>query len=90
MKYLDASVFLVGLIIALIQTSQASYYDVLGVDKTATTKEIKKAFRNLALKYHPDRNRGKTKKEMKETEQMFREIAQGKRDFTSPIPLDVP
>ena len=31
------------------------YYDVLGVDKDATSSEIKKAFRKLALKHHPDR-----------------------------------
>jgi len=34
----------------------ASYYDVLGIEKTSTEQEIKKAYRRLALKWHPDKN----------------------------------
>ena len=45
------------------------YYDVLGVSKSASADEIKKAFRKLAIKYHPDRNPGD-----KEAEAKFKEV----------------
>ncbi len=45
------------------------YYKILGVSRDASQEEIKKAFRRLALKYHPDRNQGN-----KEAEEKFKEI----------------
>ncbi len=47
------------------------YYDLLGVSKSASAAEIKKAYRKLAVKYHPDKNPGN-----KEAEEKFKEISQ--------------
>ena len=60
-------------------TNKRDYYEVLEVSKSASADEIKKAYRRLALKYHPDRNKGN-----KEAEERFKEAAEAYAILSDP------
>lgn len=59
--------------------AKRDYYEVLGVDKNAGTAEVKKAYRKLALKYHPDKN-----PDDKEAEEKFKEAAEAYEVLSNP------
>ncbi|PIK56069.1 putative dnaJ-like subfamily B member 9 [Apostichopus japonicus] len=74
------AVFCLGTVIfvKVVQSSKGNYYSLLGVEKTASDKEIKRAFRKLAVKYHPDKNKEPG------AEEQFVEIAEAYEVLSDP------
>ena len=70
--------------------AKRDYYEVLGVSKSASADEIKKAYRRLAMKFHPDRNKdddGASEKKFKEAKEAYEVLkdSEKKRPTTSSV-----
>src|SRR5664279_6061424 len=61
--------------------SKRDYYEVLGLAKNASEEEIKKAYRKLAMKHHPDRNQGAASKK---SEEQFKEAKEAYEMLSDP------
>ena len=63
--------------------AKRDYYDVLGVPKNATEDDIKKAYRKMAMKHHPDRNQGdgakKSEDQFKEAKEAYEMLSDGQK-----------
>ena len=59
--------------------SKRDFYDILGVNKSSSQAEIKKAYRKVAIKYHPDKN-----PDNKPAEEKFKEAAEAYEVLSNP------
>ena len=61
-------------------TSKRDYYDVLGITRDASEEDVKKAFRKLALEFHPDRNRSEgAEARFKEVNEAYQVLSDAKK-----------
>ena len=70
--------FLVWAFVFIPITRSKNFYEVLGLKKDASSEDIKKAFRSLALKYHPDKNKEEG------AEEKFMELAEAYEVLSDP------
>jgi DnaJ family protein C protein 7 len=66
-----------------------NYYELLGVMTVASTMEIRDAYKQKAMEWHPDKHSNKTEEERKKAEQMFKDIQEGYEILTDPFKKDL-
>ena len=74
---------------------EKNYYDILGVKKDASKDDIRRAFKKLSLKYHPDKHINDSEEDKKKAEEKFKEINEAyetlsddkkRQEYDNPIP----
>ncbi len=55
-------------------STDSEHYKTLGVNESANLEEIKKAYKRMAMKYHPDRSINKDEKTQKSNEELFKKV----------------
>ncbi|CAL7942627.1 unnamed protein product [Xylocopa violacea] len=70
--------------LALKKSKRKDYYKILGIDKNASTDDIKKAYRKRAMVHHPDRHPNATEGEKKEQEEKFKEVGEAYEILSDP------
>jgi len=73
--------------VKLKQSKRKDYYKILGLKKDATPDQIKKAYRKLALKWHPDKNSG-SEEEKEKANKMFKDIGEAYAVLSDPQKRD--
>lgn len=66
------------------QAKKKDYYKILGVARDATSSQIKKAYREQALIYHPDKSKGTTEEEKVKFDQKFKDISEAYSILSDP------
>ena len=69
---------------ALKQSKQKNYYKILGLKRDATTRQVKSAYRKLAIQWHPDKHAGQGEEAQEKAKKMFQDIGEANEVLSNP------